>query len=205
MKKQRFAVLLSTLVALAAAGILSKEVQDRIPTSLYKEYGYNKQGDNRSYVRVSKRATKYVTKAIGQTGPGTVDLVDSSLKQEVGVTNFRSNKMDIGNAFVFDKIWIKVFDDKNNQYPLLNGVRYTTILPEYLDGAEIEIHTDGKNIVTIPLGVTQSLENEDFCYELLSPGYLVDGATFEIKLKLPVSLPNGVYVRVYMDGIETVG
>ncbi len=191
MKTARFQALLSVIVALASAGMLSNELQAK---------------SRENKVKTTPISVKYVAKNIGKGG-GIIDLVDSNTKELVGVSNFRSNRLDIGNVFVFDKIRVYVATDKEQTEP--DKVDYLLLKSagKILKVSELEIYTNGKKIISIPLSAIAS-NQETECHvglDLASPGYLVDGAEFEIKLKMPSAFDtdDNHFVKVELEGVET--
>ncbi len=212
MKKERFIVLLSTLVALAAAKEISSELRSKLPTSLYAEFGYDIQGSDQAVANV-RTAVKYVTKYIGLGGRGEFSMVDSSTKEETGVTNFHGNKMDISNAFIFDRVQILGAWVDNSNATLDDFIGSTFMpqaIPDEIRNAELEIYTDNNKILSIPISYMSSLEYNNWVYELDKPAYLLDGKNFDIKLKIPKEITSTgsgdrrYAVRVILDGIETI-
>lgn len=191
MKTQRFQTLLAVLTSLAAAGLISAELQEK---------ARNKK------VSTSPLSIKYISKNIGKGG-GTIDLVDSNTKELVGVSNFRSNRLDTGNVFIFDKIRVLRGFHASETDP--SKIRYDVFISEEnLKNSEIEIYTNGKKVLNLPLSSILLKQNDTGKdgYELVTPGYLLDNAEFEIKLKMPhvFSGTNNYFIRVELEGIETL-
>ena len=191
MKTKRFQGLLAVLTALAAAGHVSSELQTKA-----------KHGQ----VKTTPLSIKYVAKNIEQGG-GTIDLVDSNTKELVGVSNFRSNRLDTGNVFIFDTIRVYYAKDPNETDP--SNVNYSSNLPTELDASELEFYTNGKKIVSIPLQSADYYQNIDSGYagfRLANPAYLLDNNEFEIKLKMPRAFggTDHHFIKIEMEGIETI-
>jgi hypothetical protein len=95
--------------------------------------------------------TLYIAVPIKGQG-GTIDVVDSNTKREVGVTNLDGNKLNAGRDYVIDGV--RVLIDNSNSATLSSAAwSFSNIdsFPVAFQNAELVIEQDGNVLVDMPM------------------------------------------------------
>jgi len=210
MKTKRFITLVSILVAAVAAGLASNELKARIPNSFIDKYmgaGYAAGDEAKSdtLAKISKRTSKYLAANIGK-GSKNTELVDSSLKETLGVTNFTAQTIKSGEFIVFDRVRLLHGSAAAGADPA--SVDYSANLPVELKGGKLIIKTAGNVVAELEIETINAEQNasEHGFAELIDPAYLRDAQEFQFIIKQPVQFTdtNDHYIKVVIDGIETI-
>lgn len=127
---------------------------------------------------------------------GSIDVVDSNTKREVGVTNLDGNKLNAGRDYVIDGIRV-LLDSANSA--TLSSADWTAVdiadFPVAFQNAELQIEQDGNILVDMPMSDLADGKGFEKFREISTTPLIRSNLEFTIK----IIYPKGVAVSSATD------
>ena len=140
---------------------------------------------------------------------GTAHLLSGNSTQEVGVTNFDGNSLQVGRFFVANAITLQYGEAAADKK--VWEVDYKDELPAVLLASHLVLRQNGEALIKLPVSAIQNAKKTESYYRFLEALALIEPqSTVELLVETPQGstiTPSGSnvsFVRVLVKGFETI-